>query len=377
MRFSFFSFIMMLLLGCQAPAQTKWPVFSGGKVSLITGVEAEQRFKIGERLGTMELHGKPAKVKVALIEGKDVHMTNLLDTEWGKLCHILIINGNLQVDSLISLTGGLPDLLVLGNLEAPFFYCGDSHQRITGKANIKYVIVGGGNDGSLKIDGRTSVPYIISMDHDIGVNAPDAEWFDWNEGTMKELVREVYNPVKDQLDFKRLAQLVQAGKSIKRSAKRDMSYKGLWKEWLQLYGRDSTALYFESFTTFLEQENVLLSMDYMDGYDLPTEIFELTHLEELNCMHIQLKSLSPAIQQCKKLKKLNLAFCKLESIPKEIGNLSELEELSLSGNQLKEIPESIFGLKKLTILYLDGAPFTKEQQKQIQKRLPKTAVLFY
>ena len=94
-------------------------------------------------------------------------------------------------------------------------------------------------------------------------------------------------------------------------------------------------------------------------------------------MHIHLKSISPAIQQCKKLKKLNLAFCKLESIPKEIGNLSELEELSLSGNQLKEIPESIFGLKKLTVLYLDGAPFTKEQQKQIQKRLPDTAVMFY
>lgn len=377
MRFSFFSFILMLLLGYQAPAQTKWPAFSGGKVSLITGVEAEQRFKIGKELGSMELHGKPAKVKVALIEGKDIHMTNLLDTEWGKLCHILIINGNLQVDSLISLTGGVPDLLVLGNLEAPFFYCGNSHQRVTGTANIKYVIVGGGNDGSLKIDGRTSVPYIISMDHDIGVNAPDAEWFDWNEGTMNELVREVYNPVKDQLDFERLAKLVQAGKSLKRSAKRDMSFKGIWKEWLQLYGRDSTALYFESFTTFLEQENMLLSMDYMDGYDLPTEIFELGHLEELNCMHVHLNSLPPAIQQCKKLKKLNLAFCNLESIPKEIGNLSELEELSLSGNQLKEIPESIFGLKKLTVLYLDGAPFNKEQQKQIQKRLPKTAVLFY
>jgi hypothetical protein len=108
--------------------------------------------------------------------------------------------------SLISLTGGVPDLLILGNLKAPFFYCGNSHQRITGTADIKYVIVGGGNDGSLKIDGRSSVPYIISMDHDIGVNAPDAEWFDWNEGTMKELVREVYNPVKDQLDFERLAQ---------------------------------------------------------------------------------------------------------------------------------------------------------------------------
>ena len=377
MKFSFFCLIAMLLMGCQATAQVKWPVFSGGKISLITGVEAEQRFKISEQLGTMELHGKPAKVKVALIEGKDIHMANLLDTEWGKLCHILIINGNLKVDSLISLTGGLPDLLVLGNLEAPFFYCGDSHQRITGKANIKYVIVGGGNDGSLKIDGRCSVPYIISMDHDIGVKAPDAEWFDWNEGTMNELVREVYNPVKDQLDFEKLANLVQAGKSIKRSVKRDLSFKGIWKDWLQLYGRDSTALYFESFTSFLEQENVLLSMDYMDGYDLPAEIFELDHLEELNCMHVQLKSLPPAIQQCKKLKKLNLTFCRLESIPKEVGNLSELEELWLSGNPLKELPESIFGLKKLTMLVLDAEPFNKEQQKQIQKRLPKTAVLFY
>ena len=377
MKLSLYFLIPILLTGCSAPAQIKWPAFSGGKASLITGVEAEQRFKISEHLGTMELHGKPAKVKVAVIEGENIVMSNLQDEEWGKLVHMIVIKGNLKVDSAITLSKSQPDLLVLGNLETKIFMAGNAHQRITGDALIQYALLGGGNDGAIKIDGKTAVPYVISMDHDIGLNAPNAQWFDWNEGTMNLLLREIYNPVRDQWNFEYLFQRIREGKPIRRSATRDTTFQGIWTEWLELYGRDSSALYFESFTSFLEQENIMLSLNYSDGYDLPAEVFKLGHLEELNCMHIQLNSLPPAIQQCKKLKKLNLTFCRLESIPAEIGNLSELEELWLSGNQLKELPESIFGLKKLTTLVLDAEPFDKEKQKQIQKRLPKTAVMFY
>lgn len=376
MKLSLYFLIPILLTGCQAPAQVKWPAFSGGKVSLITGVEAEQRFKISERLGTMDLHGKPAKVKVAVIEGENIVMSNLQDEEWGKLAHIIVIKGNLKVDSAITLSKSEPDLLVLGNLETKVFMVGNAHQRITGDALIQYALLGGGNDGAIKIDGKTAVPYVVSMDHDIGLNAPGAEWFDWNEGTMNLLLREIYNPVRDQWNFEYLVQRIREGKPIRRSATRDTTFQGIWTEWLGLYGRDSSALFFESFTDFLEQENIILSLDYSDGYDLPAEVFTLEHLEELNCMHVQLKSLPSAIQQCKKLKKLNLTYCRLEKIPKEVGNLSELEELWLLGNPLKELPESIFGLKKLTMLALDEELFNKEQQKQIQKRLPKTAVMF-
>lgn len=376
MKLSLYFLISILLTGCQAPAQVKWPAFSGGKVSLITGVEAEQRFKISERLGTMELHGKPAKVKVAVIEGENIVMSNLRDEEWGKLAHMIVIKGNLKVDSAITLAKSQPDLLVLGNLETKVFTVGNAHQRITGDALIQYALLGGGNDGAIKIDGKTAVPYVVSMDHDIGLNASGAQWFDWNEGTMNLLLREIYNPVRDQWNFDYLVQRIRDGKPIRRSATRDTTFQGIWTEWLDLYGRDSSALFFESFTDFLEQENIILSFDYSDGYDLPAEVFTLEHLEELNCMHVELNSLSPAIQQCKKLKKLNLTYCRLEKIPKEVGNLSELEELWLLGNPLKELPESIFGLKKLTVLVLDEELFNKEQQKQIQKRLPKTAVMF-
>lgn len=43
-------------------------------------------------------------------------MANLLDEEW-KLVHIIVIKGNLKVDSAITLTKSQPDLLVLGSLE--------------------------------------------------------------------------------------------------------------------------------------------------------------------------------------------------------------------------------------------------------------------
>lgn len=376
MKFSFYWFIL-LLLGFQAPAQIKWPPFSGGKVSLITGVEAEQRFKISERLGTMDLHGKPGKVKVAVIEGDNIEMPNLLDEEWGKLAHMIVIKGNLKVDSAITLTKSQPDLLVLGNLETKIFMVGNAHQRITGDALIQYALLGGGNDGSAKIDGKTAVPYVISMDHDIGLNAPYAQWFDWNEGTMNLLLREIYNPVREQWNFEYLVQRIREGKPIRRKASRDTTFQGIWTEWLDLWGRDSTVLNFESFKDFLESENIILSFNYMDGFDLPAEVFELKKLEELNCMHVELNALPAAIQKCAQLKVLNLTFCKLESIPEEIGELANLEELWLSGNALKELPASVYKLSKLKTLVLDKEPFSPEQQKEIKKRLPNAAVMFY
>ena len=377
MKFSFYCFIAMLLMGCQAPAQIKWPAFSGGKVSLITGVEAEQRFKISERLGTMELHGKPGKVKVAVIEGENIVMANLLDEEWEKLVHIIVIKGNLKVDSAITLTKSQPDLLVLGSLETKIFMVGNAHQRITGDALIQYALLGGGNDGSIKIDGKTAVPYVISMDHDIGLNAPYAQWFDWNEGTMNLLLREIYNPVQEQWNFDYLVQRIREGKPIRRKASQDTTFQGIWTEWLDLWGRDSTVLNFESFKDFLETENILLSFNYMDGYDLPAEIFELKKLEALNCMHVELNALPAEIQKCTRLKVLNLTFCQLESIPEEIGQLANLEELWLSGNPLKALPSSIFKLSQLKTLVLDKDSFSPEEQKKIKKGLPKTAVLFY
>lgn len=155
-----------------------------------------------------------------------------------------------------------------------------------------------------------------------------------------------------------------------------MSFKGIWKDWLDLYGRDSVLLDFSSFTDFLEEENMELSFQYYDGYELPVEVFTLPNLEELLCTHVKLKSLSANIRQCKKLKKLDLTNCMLEQIPAEIGQLSMLEELWLIGNPLKTFPESIFGLKNLQQLFLDAGSFDKKQQQEIKKRLPNTNVMF-
>lgn len=148
------------------------------------------------------------------------------------------------------------------------------------------------------------------MDHDIGLNAPYAQWFDWNEGTMNLLLREIYNPVQEQWNFDYLIQRIREGKPIRRKASQDTTFQGIWTEWLDLWGRDSTVLNFESFKDFLENRKNILSFNYMDGYDLPAEIFELKKLEALNCM--QLNALPAEIQKCTRLKVLNLTFCKSE-----------------------------------------------------------------
>ncbi len=58
-----------------------------------------------------------------------------------------------------------PHLLVIGNLAANHIDKSGSHIEVLGDCTVKGLIYGYYNDGSFKVDGTVSAPYIFSFDH--------------------------------------------------------------------------------------------------------------------------------------------------------------------------------------------------------------------
>lgn len=89
-----------------------------------------------------------------------------------------------------------------------------------------------------------------------------------------------------------------------------------------------------------------------DLRQLPSEVWDLVHLERLNVGFNQLESVSPNIARLTELRYLNLAGNQLGSLPPEIGELANLEYLQLMGNQIDSVPPEIGCLRKLRCLHL-------------------------
>jgi Leucine-rich repeat (LRR) protein len=103
--------------------------------------------------------------------------------------------------------------------------------------------------------------------------------------------------------------------------------------------------------------------------DLPEEVFQLGHLDELIVIDNLLTTLPPEIQMLKSLTRICMFYNEISSIPPEIGEMKHLTHLDLSCNKLKVLPEE---LKKLTRLkYLDlrynMLPIAEEVLDQVDK----------
>jgi Leucine-rich repeat (LRR) protein len=85
--------------------------------------------------------------------------------------------------------------------------------------------------------------------------------------------------------------------------------------------------------------------------ELPPEIFELEHLDELVIMDNLVELIPPEIQQLKNLSRMCFFYNEIKSLPPEIGTLKNLTHLDLSCNRLESLP---IELRELTHLeYLD------------------------
>jgi Leucine-rich repeat (LRR) protein len=87
-------------------------------------------------------------------------------------------------------------------------------------------------------------------------------------------------------------------------------------------------------------------------------------------------TLPAQIGELKNLTKLYLYGNQLSTLPAQIGELKNLTTLYLYNNQLSSLPAQIGELKNLWYLDLQVNKFSKEEQEQIRKLLPKCAVMF-
>src|SRR5262245_9515011 len=83
---------------------------------------------------------------------------------------LIMINGNLTVEGHIVIGDHHPLLLVLGNVSCDVLQSGDETIHITGDAHIKHAFFGYYNDGSIFIEGKTYVPYVLNSDHHAAIN---------------------------------------------------------------------------------------------------------------------------------------------------------------------------------------------------------------
>ena len=110
---------------------------------------------------------------------------------------------------------------------------------------------------------------------------------------------------------------------------------------------------------------------------LPSEIGELTKLEELYLYNNQLEGSLPAeIRKMTKLQTLDAHNNNLTGIPAEIGQLDRLEKLDLSDNSLDTYPNELFNITQLQILNIAGNDYSQETIDEIIAGLPNTEVTY-
>lgn len=85
--------------------------------------------------------------------------------------------------------------------------------------------------------------------------------------------------------------------------------------------------------------------------ELPGEVFDLAHLDELIVIDNLLECIPVEINRLGKLTRLCMFYNEISAIPAEIGELKFLTHLDLSCNKLEVLPEEILRLTHLK--YLD------------------------
>ena len=101
-----------------------------------------------------------------------------------------------------------------------------------------------------------------------------------------------------------------------------------------------------------EENSTRLDLSRLGLASIPTKVFELTGLHELNLSHNRLSHLPAEISRLKNLRILELASNQVATLPKEVGSLQNLRILDLSSNRLRGLPTSLGRLGSLNTLSL-------------------------
>jgi Leucine-rich repeat (LRR) protein len=108
----------------------------------------------------------------------------------------------------------------------------------------------------------------------------------------------------------------------------------------------------ELFTKWSQLKRITLQNNKLQ--QLPDDIGNLKHIEELYLFGNELTHLPKGIGYLVQLKELDLYNNRLESLPEEIGNLVTLQRLTLEDNRLKAVPNSVANLTQLQVFCTRG-----------------------
>ena len=89
---------------------------------------------------------------------------------------------------------------------------------------------------------------------------------------------------------------------------------------------------------------------------IPREVFELTHLKELDLHDNQLTAVPDAISRLRNLKILNLSYNRLTAVSDALAKLHHLQTIDLRHNRLMTVPDWLVKLLQLNALYLHNNP---------------------
>jgi Leucine-rich repeat (LRR) protein len=283
---------------------------------------------------------------------------------------LILVNGNLTVAGTISPSDEcFPFLLVLGNVQCDVLQSYDECIYITGDADITYAFDGNYNDGSIVIEGKTRVPYILNSDHSSTLDPQgailinyygDADDFFEYDYTLKDFERVIIPPALDQNGSilpDVFIKLLKAGKSpLKKGAR---PARLIVAEELQQLSNGNT-------------EIVELDLSGKKLKEFPVTLTKLTSLKKLILNDNSIESIPAGIKELVNLEELEMERCGLKNLPAEIGLLPNLKLLNVANNNGLVLPESINNLTSLQVLNISynagfGLPATLEGLKSLEE----------
>jgi Leucine-rich repeat (LRR) protein len=281
---------------------------------------------------------------------------------------LILVNGNLTVAGAIHPSDDcFPFLLVLGNVQCDVLLSDDECIHIAGDADITYAFDGNYNDGSIVIEGKTRVPYVLNSNHSSKIHAQGAilinyysdadDFFDYDY-TVKDFERVIVSSALDKEGGLKPAVLLMAGKSpLKKGARParlilEEEIRQLGAGNNELTELDLTGKKLKEFPVTLTKLTSLkkLILDENTIESIPAGIKELVNLEELHLEKCALKNLPAEIGLLPKLKLLNVSHNSGLVLPEAINNLASLQVLNISYNTGFGLPADLYGLKNLETL---------------------------
>ncbi len=280
---------------------------------------------------------------------------------------LVMVNGNLTVEGDIVISDYHPILLVVGNVYCDVLQSADETIHITGDAHIKYAFYGYYNDGSITINGKTYVPYVLNSDHSSAItpvgavlintygDRDDFFEYDYTHSTLPEVVVTTAFNDKGDFDAWKFIEIVRSGQSpLKEGAKplrlineeelERITSTNVEEVWELDWSDKKQKVFPASIARLKNLKKLTLSKNKIT--EIPAIIGELQNLEELDIRDCYVTTISEAIGKCKRLRVLNLGGNPLDAIPEAVGELHDLQKLNIN-YIAAPLPESMDRLDKL------------------------------